>query len=471
MDEKQELERLNRIFDLQTKAYQETGAEGYEVRLDRLDRTLAMVEKFEAALCKAMDDDFGGRNPMMSLGLDFVGTVVELKFAKKNLRKWMKPERRKVNFPLGLVGAKASLLREPKGVVGNMPTWNFPTNLALSPLAGIFAGGNRCMIKMHENSPATTAVLKEAVTEFFNENELAVFGGGLKVSTTFSSTAFDHILYTGSINVGKLVMEAAAKNLTPVTLELGGKCPVFVSRSANKADMASKVVYGKMSNAGQICLAPDYLVVAEDQKDDVVSRIIVETQSQFSNPTQNDDYTAMINNAQYERVQGLVKDAKDKGAKVTIVDAGDGGKNNKKMPLHILENVNEDMAVMKEEIFGPVLPIVTYKNFDEAIANMRGKDKPLASYYFGTDSKEQGKVIDHVPSGATTVNDVLFHVLQADLPFGGVGNSGMGSYHGRDGFNEFTNPRALYKQGWLDVGKFIRPPFKAIHEKIIRSMM
>lgn len=471
MSEIQELKRLDKVFSLQKKTYQTTGAEDITIRLDRLDRVLAMVTKFEAELCQAMDDDFGGRNHLMSVGLDFVSVVTEIKHAKKQLKKWMKPETRRANFPLNLVGSKARVLREPKGVIGNMPTWNFPVNLALSPLAGIFAGGNRCIIKMHENNPATTKVLQEAVTEFFEESELAVFGGGLKISSTFAALPFDHLVYTGSEAVGKLVMAAAAKNLTPVTLELGGKCPVFVSRTANLDDVATRIVYGKLSNAGQICLAPDYVLVAEDQQEQLVAKIIDQAKQQVPDPTENDEYTAIISNTHFERLKALVLDAKDKGAKVTIVDEDDGPLTNKKMPLHIIENTTDDMAVMKEEIFGPVLPIRSYKNFNEAIYYLEGKDKPLASYIFGNDSKEIDQVMKRVPSGATTVNEVLYHVLQADLPFGGVGASGMGKYHGQDGFKEFTNPRAIYKQGWLDVGKFVRPPFKKSTEKIIRSMM
>jgi coniferyl-aldehyde dehydrogenase len=212
-------------------------------------------------------------------------------------------------------------------------------------------------------------------------------------------------------------------------------------------------------------------LVAEEQNESFISQIIAEAQAQFPNPTQNGDHTAIINNTQYERLQRLIKDAVAKGAKVTIVDEGDGSENNKKMSLHILQGVSDDMAIMQEEIFGPILPIVTYKKFDEAITYLRGKDKPLASYYFGKKAEEESKVFDHVPSGATTVNDVLFHVLQSDLPFGGVGNSGMGSYHGVDGFNEFTNPRAIFKQGWFDVGKLVRPPYKDSHEKTLRKMM
>ena len=467
------LTRLDALFQLQKTMQSESGAADNSIRIDRLNRLLNLVLDNEKQLFDAMDADFGGRCHMMSMGLDFVPVVAEIKQARKRLKKWMRPERRNVNSPLGLVGAKAKLVREPKGVIGNMVTWNFPVYLAIAPLAGVLAGGNRAILKMHELSPETTRVLGMAIPDHFDESELALVGGGPNVSMAFSALPFDHLLFTGSTNIGKKVMEAAAKNLTPVTLELGGKCPVLISKTADLDMVATRVVYGKMTNAGQICLAPDYLLVPEGMAESLTAKIVEKCKLMLPNAVENQDYTAIISNSHYDRLQGLISDAENKGAKITLVDAANSGvgADIKKIPLHILQNVTQDMAIMQEEIFGPLLPLVPYKTFDEGIEYVRRSNKPLASYYFGRDAAELDKVMKHVPSGATTVNDTLFHALQHDLPFGGVGASGMGAYHGKSGFDEFTNPRAVFTQGWFDVGGLLRPPFKPWHERIFRLMM
>jgi coniferyl-aldehyde dehydrogenase len=467
------LGHLEASFHAQKKAQSESGAPDYTTRIDRLNRLLDLVLDKEQQLLDAMDADFGGRCHMLSMGLDLVPVVIEIKQARKHLKKWMRAERRSVNSPLGLVGAKARLVREPKGVIGNMVTWNFPVNLAFAPLVGILAGGNRAIIKMHEFSPELTRVMGEAIAECFDETEVALIGGGQQVSMAFSGLPFDHIVFTGSTNIGKKVMAAAANNLAPVTLELGGKCPVLVSRTADLNKVATRVIYGKMTNAGQICLAPDYLLAPEELAGHLVKKMVTECQRMLPNAVENQDYTAIISKGHYNRLQGLISDAEGRGAKITRVDAtsSEAGADVKKISLHILQNVSGDMEIMQEEIFGPLLPVIPYKCFDEAIDYLRGGEKPLASYYFGSDKSELDKVLKFVPSGATTVNDTLFHALQHDLPFGGVGASGMGSYHGKAGFDEFTNPRAVFTQGWFDVGGLMRPPFKPRHKKILRSMM
>ena len=471
MDDQKHLEKLQRVFKLQKGAQETSGSEGYKIRKSRLDRVIELTARYENELCEAMDADFVGRHRILSLGLDFAPSIIELKHARKNLKHWMKPQKRSSNFPLGLIGGKSSIIREPKGVVGNISTWNFPVFMTLGPLAGIFAGGNRCILKTSDLNVETAKVLNNAVRDFFDEDEFAVIEGGVEVSSAFSALNFDHILFTGSTRVGKLVMASAAENLTPVTLELGGKCPIFVSRSADIEKVAARVIYAKMTNAGQICLAPDYVMIATEYKDEFIKKLTEQAKIQFPDATNNGDYTAIISDSHVNRLTSLIVDATNKGAKVEVVDMPDVPTNNKKIPLHILENVSDDMVVMQEEIFGPILPIITYNNFEEAITSLKGKEKPLASYYFGSDENELGSFIKHVPSGSTTVNDVMFHAIQPDLPFGGVGASGMGQYHAIEGFQEFTNPRAIYKQAWIDVGRFFRPPFNKASEFFIRQMM
>lgn len=462
---------LNKVFELQKSHYRQAPYLSYQTRKSRLERTLRLLESYETQLFEAMDADFGGRSPIASLSLDMVGAVVEIKHALKHLKKWMRPKRRGANFPLNVLGAKAGLIYEPKGVIANISTWNFPLLIWAAPLAGIFSGGNSCIVKINENSLEAGKVFDQAVREFFSEDELAVVQGGADVSAAICNLPFDHILFTGSERAGRLVMGGAAKNLVPVTLELGGKCPTILSRSADIDTAAKKIIYGKMTNAGQICLAPDFLMVPEDQNDQIVKALIAQANIQFPDPVNNPDYTGLVNDAQVTRIQEMVEDAREKGAQITIVDAPKTPVNNRKMPLHIVENVNGDMRLMQEEIFGPVLPIETYQDFNQVVERASKRPKPLASYYFGKDRSEEDKVLKHVPSGATTFNDVIFHALQKNLPFGGVGNSGMGQYMSVEGFYEFTNPRAIFRQSSIDIGKMMRPPYNKKIEKNIRKMM
>ena len=466
-----EISELNRLFSLQKKSTRDAGYESFEVRKDRLDRALTMAQKYEKELCEAVNSDFGGRNPLLTLSLDFVGSMTELKHARKCLKGWMKPEKRRANFPLNLLGAGGAVFREPKGVIANISTWNFPVYNLLGPLGGIVAAGNRCLFKANELTPESGKFMKRIVAEYFNDDEFAVALGGPEVSAAVCSLPFDHILFTGSERAGRLVMAGAAKNLTPVTLELGGKCPAIVSTSANLDDVAKKVIFGKMSNAGQICLAPDYMYVHKSQKERLVSRLVQQAQEQFPNAAENNDYTAIISDQHLTRLKGLVDDARTRGAKVTIVDETQKSGNSRKLPLHIIENVTDDMAVMQEEVFGPLLPVLTYEQFDETTKRARMLPKPLASYYFGSNRQEEEAVLYHIPSGSTTINDVMFHCLQEELPFGGVGASGMGQYHSVEGYQEFTNPRAVYRQTKIDIGRFLRPPFGRKTESLIRKLM
>jgi len=462
---------LERLFARQKAAYRQSGYESFAIRKDRLDRALALAAKYESALMEAVDADFGGRHRLLTLGIDFVASVTELKHARGRLKAWMKPEKRPANFPLGLLGARAEVFREPKGVIANISTWNFPVYNFLGPLAGIIAAGNRCIFKANELNPASGEVMKAAAGEYFNEDEFAVVLGGPETSAAVCALPFDHILFTGSERAGRLVMGAAAKNLTPVTLELGGKCPAIVSKSANIEAAAKKIIFGKMTNAGQICLAPDYLLVHESLKPQLVEALVKESAAQFPNAPSSDEYCAVISDAHVERLNGLVEDARAKGARITVVDEVPTGDNLRKLPLHILEDVTDDMRVMQEEIFGPLLPVIPYADFEEVTARARRMPKPLASYYFGHNKAEEQALLRHIPSGSTTINDVLFHVLQAELPFGGVGASGMGQYHGFEGYCEFTNPRAVFRQTPFDIGRLLRPPFSPKTEGVLRKLM
>lgn len=469
-------EELERILKLQRAAFNTSRPEPMSMRKDRIKRAMALVKDHGENLCKAMSADFGNRSMHQSMLTDIAATVGAGKHSLKYMDQWAKTEKRKVQFPLGLLGAKAELRYEPKGVIGILSPWNFPVNLAFGPLMQVFAAGNRSMIKPSEFTERTSLLMKELVEEYFTPDELVVITGGPEVAATFSSLPFDHLVFTGSTATGRRVMEAAAANLVPVTLELGGKSPVFMGRNADFAKAGERIALGKMMNAGQICLAPDYMYVPQDKEDEAIAGVAQGVKNMYPTLLENDDYASIVSDRHFERLQGLVADAREKGAEVIEVNPGDedfSNANVRKMPLNIVRNVTDDMKVMQEEIFGPVLPVKTYKQIDEAIDYVNEHDRPLGLYYFGEDKGEQEHVLTKTISGGVTTNDVIFHVSMEDLPFGGVGPSGMGSYHAIEGFREFSHARAVYHQPKIDIAKLggFKPPFGKATEKAIAAMM
>ncbi|MEZ5682340.1 MAG: coniferyl aldehyde dehydrogenase [Erythrobacter sp.] len=472
-DRKAEMEAVLRK---QRAAHHQMRPEPMALRKDRIERAMNLLKKHGEDLCKTMAADFGNRSPLQSMITDIAGTVGFGKYCLKNMDKWARADRRHVQFPLGLLGAKAEVRYEPKGVVGILSPWNFPVNLSFGPLMQVFAAGNRAMIKPSEFTEKTSLLMKELVEEYFTADECVVFTGGPEVAHAFSSLPFDHLVFTGSTATGRRVMEAAAANLVPVTLELGGKSPVFMGESADFAKAGERVALGKMMNAGQICLAPDYLYVPESKQDEAIHGVWQGTANMYPTLLDNEDYASVVTDRHFDRLQSLVADARDKGAEVIEVNPGNedfSNTNARKMPLTILKNVTEDMKAMQEEIFGPVLPVKTYKHIDEAIDYVNEHDRPLGLYYFGEDSSEREKVLTKTISGGVTVNDVIFHVSMEDLPFGGVGPSGMGSYHGVEGFREFSHARSVYSQPKIDIAKLggFKPPYGAATEKAIKTMM
>jgi coniferyl-aldehyde dehydrogenase len=459
-----EIARMQTVLARQRASFTAAMPEAMSVRRDRIDRAIALLVEHKEAFAKAVSADFGHRSTEQTLMTDIMPSVGALKHAKKHFEAWSRDEKRKAMFPLGLIGAKAKVVYQPKGVVGVIAPWNFPIGMVMVPMAGILAAGNRAMIKPSEFTERVADLFAELVPQYFVEEEMAVFTGGVEVGTEFSKLAFDHLIFTGATSVGKHIMRAAAENLVPVTLELGGKSPTFVGRSADKKKSGERIAMGKMMNAGQICLAPDYLLVPRDQEDEVIGAVIKGVSTMYPSLLANDDYTSVVNGRNYERLKGYLDDAKAKGAELIEVNpAGEdfASSNGNKMPLTILRGVNDDMKVMQEEIFGPLLPVRTYDTIDEAIDYVNAHDRPLGLYYFGQDSAEEQKVLARTISGGVTVNDVLFHNAMEDLPFGGVGPSGMGNYHGQDGFKTFSHARAVYRQSGLDVGKMsgFKPPY------------
>lgn len=459
-----EIERMDTVLQKQRTAFTAAAPEPLSVRRDRIDRAIALLIDRKDDFAKAVSADFGHRSTEQTLMTDIMPSVGALKHARKHFEAWSRNERRKAMFPLGLLGARAEVRWQPKGVVGVIAPWNFPVGMVMVPMAGILAAGNRAMIKPSEFTERVAEVFADAVPRYFAEEEMAVFTGGVEVGSAFSKLAFDHMIFTGATSVGKHIMRAAADNLVPVTLELGGKSPTFIGRSADKKQAGERIAMGKMMNAGQICLAPDYLMVPAEQEDEVIGSVISGVSAMYPSLLQNDDYTSVVNGRNYERLQGYLADAKEKGAELIEVNpAGEdfGSSNGNKMPLTIVRGVNDDMKVMQEEIFGPILPVMTYQTIDQAIDYVNGHDRPLGLYYFGKDKAEEEMVLTRTISGGVTVNDVLFHNAMEDLPFGGVGPSGMGNYHGHDGFKTFSHPRAVYRQPGMDIAKLsgFKPPY------------
>ncbi len=463
--------RMREVLDRQRKAHLKDGPPSAEKRIEWLDRSINLLVGHKDAIAEALREDFGHRSVHATLLTDVSGSIAPLKYAKENLRKWMKREKRKVTPALlGLMGARAYVEYQPKGVIGVISPWNFPVNLTFTPLAGVFAAGNRCMIKPSEFTPRTSELMARMFASAFEESEVAVFPGGADVGVAFSKLAFDHLLFTGATSIAYHVMRAAAENLVPTTLELGGKSPVIIGKDANIDLTAKRVMMGKTLNAGQICLAPDYVMVPKERAAEFVTAAGNAISAMFPTIKDNPDYTSVVNQRHFDRLQGYIDDARAKGAE--IVELNPAKEDFRQQPYHkipptLVLNPTDDMAIMKDEIFGPLLPVKTYSDVSEAVDYVNGHARPLGLYYFGDDRAEQERVVNRTTSGGVTVNDVVMHVSMEDLPFGGVGPSGMGSYHGIDGFRTFSHAKAVFEQARRDLTAMMRPPYGAAIQKML----
>ena len=457
--------QMQSILDRQRAAYLAEGIVTSETRIDRLERAVRVVKKHQEAFVQAMNEDFGHRSEHQSLFTDVASSIGPLRHAQQNLKRWQKKDKRKVTPGiLALLGAKAWVEYQPLGVVGVISPWNFPVNLTFTPLAGVLSAGNRCMIKPSEYTPATSAAMAAGFAEEFDEEEIAVITGGPQTGADFSGLAFDHLLFTGATSVAKHVMRAASENLVPVTLELGGKSPVIISPKADMAPTTDALMAGKMMNAGQICLAPDYVFVPRDRMGEFVESSKRSVAKMYPTLLDNPDYTSVINARHFERINGYVDEARERGVEVVEINPADEDfrqQSAHKIAPTLLIDPPEDSAVMQEEIFGPVMPIKSYDSLDETLDYVNSHDRPLGLYYFGTDQEETQRVLNQTTSGGVTLNDVVMHVAQEDLPFGGVGHSGMGAYHGEDGFRTFSHAKAVFKQATFNPAEKLglRPPY------------
>ena len=454
---KTEARILADILQQQREAYRKAPAPGFEERKASLLALKKALLSNKQALIHALDQDFGGRAHNESLLAEFMPSLEGISYILKRLEKWMRPSKRHVS--LQMQPASAKVVYQPLGVVVVVP-FNYPLFLSIGPLMTALAAGNRVMIKMSEFTPVTSRLFADMIAGTFSEHQVTVINGDADIAAEFTRLPFDHLLFTGSTPVGRHVMRSAADNLTPVTLELGGKSPVIIDRDFPLSESAERICYGKSLNAGQTCIAPDYLLVMNDQKKAFIKAYLSAFRKMYPTVNGNNDYTAVINDRHHKRLLSLVSDAVTKGARVHTPFDDSITDGSRRIPIHLLTNVSDDMEVMQEEIFGPVLPVIGVDNLDEALAFIQARPRPLALYYFGSDKATQERVISHTHSGGVCINECLFHVAVDDLPFGGIGPSGMGHYHGHEGFLTFSKPKAVFSKGKLNSTRIVYPPYK-----------
>ena len=422
-------------------------------RLARLDR---MLVDWQDRFATAISEDFGNRPATVTALTDVVPVRAAIRHARKHLKAWMR--KRRVSLSWTGQPASAFILRQPLGVVGIVAPWNYPLNLMLSPLVGALAAGNRALLKPSELTPAFSGVLQQAVKEFFSEDEVAVVTGGPDVAAAFTAAPFDHLIFTGSTAVGRKVAEAAAKNLTPVTLELGGKSPAIVDRSAELGEAVPRLVWGKLLNSGQTCVAPDYALVPRERIEAFMVAAQAEVERQYPALSDNPDYTSIISAHHFDRLMRLIGEARDGGAHVTQLAGAHDPARRIFAPVAVT-GAPADCALMREEIFGPILPIVPYDTLDEALSYINAHDRPLALYWFGKDKAAEQAVLNGTIAGGVTVNDTILHLAQDNLPFGGVGASGYGAYHGEAGFVALSKEKPVLRQSRFSGVKFLYPPY------------
>lgn len=461
---------LPALLALQRAAF---GREPYptlQVRRARLRRIGGLLEENATRMAQAISADFGNRSLHETAIAETFFVQAGIAHAHKHLPRWMKQRRVPTSFH-SLPGS-SSILPQPVGVVGVVSPWNYPLQLALAPVVAALAAGNRAMVKPSELTPGFSELLAQCVAQHFEPDEFAVVTGDAEVGKAFVRQPFDHLFFTGSTAVGRQVALAAAANLTPVTLELGGKSPAIIDASADLAEAAARIAAGKLFNAGQTCIAPDYVLVPRPQRDAFVAAYQQAAQRMYPRLDANPDYTSIVNDRHYQRLQGLARDAEAQGARVLRIAPADETEQPalRKLRPALLLDVRPGMAVMREEIFGPLLPVIAYDTADEAIGFVNERPRPLALYWFGTDSSRQRDVLTKTVSGGVTVNDVLLHIAQENLPFGGAGESGIGAYHGEFGFRLFSKEKPVFVQSRWAGTAMMRPPYGPKTQRVLAML-
>jgi len=458
---------LNAVLTRLREAGRAAGAPTYEARIEALDALERAIHKRKDGMVTAIARDFGNRSKHETLAAEVFVLLAEIAHAKQNLRDWMEPEDRQTGWQF--MPATCQVVYQPLGVVGIISPWNYPMSLALGPLIAALAAGNRAMLKPSELVPETAELLRDLVAETFPEDQVTVVTGGSEVGEAFSKLPFDHLVFTGSTRVGKIVMRAASDNLVPVTLELGGKSPTIVGTDFDVKVAAERVMSGKTFNAGQTCIAPDYALVPAASREAFVDACKGAVTKMFPTLERNPDYTSVVNDKHFARVRSYVDDAKTRGA--TVVELNPANETldpaSRKMPPTLVLDPTDEMLCMQEEIFGPVLPILTYTRLDEAIAYVNAHPRPLALYYFGHGRAAIDRVLADTTSGGVSINDTMLHFAQEDLPFGGVGASGMGAYHAREGFRSLSMPKPVFRQARLNTAGLLRPPYGKLADRLL----
>jgi coniferyl-aldehyde dehydrogenase len=461
---------ITEVLGRQRAAFQEEPYPDAATRVDRLRRLRVATREWRADIVAACQRDFGCRAAVETLSSDITATIYAARYAERNVRRWMRPRRRKVSllhFP-----SRNRVLYQPLGVVGIIAPWNYPVYTSLGPVCGALAAGNRIMLKLSEHTPGVSEALADMVAETFAPEEVAVIEGGTEIGAAFAELPLDHLLFTGSTGVGRLVMQAAAKNLTPVTLELGGKSPCIISNSADLAMAARRVCFGKSYNAGQSCVAPDYVLCPAGSEEAFIIELSKAFTSMYPTVRDNPDCTAIINAHHAERLQACLDDAEAQGARIRCLHSEPADlSGTRQCPITVVQGLTDSMRLAQEEIFGPVLPVLSYEDMDEAIGYIAQRPRPLALYYFGKGGKERNRILQELHAGGVCVNDTLVHLLQDDLPFGGLGPSGIGAYHGPEGFETFSHAKAIHSKGRLTSTGLLYPPYTDKHKRLLDRLM
>ncbi|WP_423839670.1 coniferyl aldehyde dehydrogenase [Vibrio mytili] len=443
-------------------AYQAEPFATFELRKQRLVALKTQLQRYQSVLAETISEDFGGRCHTESMMSDVLAPILDINHVVGHLKRWMKPSKRPTEWLFK--GNKLEVRYQPKGVVGIICPWNFPIYLSIGPLITALAAGNRCMIKMPPNCPATAKLLRQMLAEIYPDDLVRVVDGTHPEAMDISHLPFDHLVFTGSPASGKQIMENAAKNLTPLTLELGGKSPAIVFDDYDITKAAQRIAHGKGFNSGQICIAPDYAFVPKGKEQLFVDAVLAAHKGMYKSIQGNQDYTSLVDDSQHQRFHQLLDDAKAKGASIVkCLEAGEG----RKTPLYIATNLTPEMRICQEEIFGPLLPVHSYRSIEQVIQYIIDRPRPLACYLFGHDNIQRHAVLTQTHSGGVTINDWGWHVINHSVPFGGVGHSGFGNYHGKEGFRELSHARTVFQmRDWFPIQLFT-PPYGNIVQKLV----
>lgn len=462
--------RLNEAFVRIKGASRSDLSPSLSIRRERMGKLEALLQENQPALCRAISEDFGHRSPHETRLLEIFPSLEGLRHTRNHLKHWTKPQRRPVS--LWFQPGRAEVRPQPLGCIGIVTPWNYPLFLAIGPLTAAFAAGNRALIKMSEFTPSTATLFAELTARYFAPDELAVVGGDHELAQHFSQLSFDHLLFTGSTAVGRHVMRAAAANLTPLTLELGGKSPAIIAPDYPMTKAAARIMAGKCLNAGQTCIAPDYLMLPAGQEENFIAAARAIVAASYPGLARNPDYSAIVNARHANRLRNYLTDAAAKGGRIiplAEVPSTDGGP--QRIAPTLLMEPDDSMLIMQEEIFGPLLPIMTYRRIEDALSYINAHDRPLALYLFDHDKTRIEQVLNNTVAGGVTINDTILHIAQDNLPFGGVGPSGMGHYHGYEGFLTFSKLKPVFYQSRINGMGLFNPPYGKLFERLLKVLL